>query len=135
MKASRTMLEARPLFTPAMVALGAIHEGHGAFLGGNFIDCGPCRFHAHNGSEGTAVEHDGDYNFTRTYAVADGELKVIEETRKPQAHVTPSYVALHDALTAIAEGGPFPADTAHLSPANRDKEVARRALKGGDRGR
>lgn len=131
MKAATTLRNARPYYTAALVALAAIHEAHGAFLGSNFVDCSACRFHAHNGADQTAVEHDGDYTFTRTYAVRDGELKVIERTHRAAGAVLPGYVDLHDALTAIARGGPFDGELAHLPQAQRYIEIARRALKGG----
>jgi hypothetical protein len=119
--------QARPDYTPALAALAALHEGHGAFFGGNFFDCSTCCFHAHNGSDGTAEEHDGSYSFRRTYAVEDGKLKMIDEHIAANSKPTPSYVELYDALEKIANGGPLRISGKPASDLYR--EIAKRALR------
>lgn len=127
MKAATILRAARPMFTPALVALAALHEAHGAFLGGNFFDCPKCGFHAHSGSDGEAEEHDGDYSFRRTYAVVNGELKLIDEHVAVNATPEPSYVELYDALERIANGGPLRISGKPASELFR--EIARNALR------
>ncbi len=101
MKAATTLRNSRPDYTPALVALAAIHESHGAFLGGNFVDCPKCKFHAVNSSEGEAIEHDPNGNFRRTYAVKDGEIVLIHEWKRPEQTIPPSYPELVEALRSI----------------------------------
>lgn len=90
----------------ALRALIEAHAGHGAFVGGNFIDCGRCRFHAHASTDHTAVEHDGDYTFTRTWKVVAGTLAVVAEERKAIDHYAAAVTGIDEIARDKLDAGP-----------------------------
>lgn len=100
------LTDPRPYYTAALLKLAEIHQEHiGVFLGGNFIDCPGCHFHAHNVSGGMAEEHDGSYTFRKTYAVVNGELRMTSEWRSRRSNPKPTYGELLAALQRFGNVG------------------------------